>query len=90
MKRTIKIFFKDGTDTTLEIEDIWLPDISNDIKDAMDRNFAYVLRSRGKNNQDRTLVLPTKNIKYIDILDDNNKTEEHENDWNSWRLKKCS
>lgn len=64
----------------MEIEDIWLPDISNDIKDAMDRNFAYVLRSRGKNNQDWTLVLPTKNIKYIDILDDNNKTEEHEND----------
>lgn len=90
MKRTIKIFFKDGTDITFEIEDIWLPDISNDIKDAMDRNFAYVLRSRGKNNQDRTLVLPTKNIKYIDILDDNNKTKEHENDWNSWRLKKCS
>lgn len=66
----------------MEIEDIWLPDISNDIKDAMDRNFAYVLRSRGKNNQDQTLVLPTKNIKYIDILDDNNKTEEHENETN--------
>lgn len=82
MKKTVKILFKDGTDTTLEIEDIWLPDISNDIKDAMDHNFAYVLRSRGKNNQDRTLVLPTKNIKYIDILDDNNKTEEHENETN--------
>ncbi len=82
MKKTVKILFKDGTDTTLEIEDIWLPDISNDIKDAMDRNFAYVLRSRDKNNQDRTLVLPTKNIKYIDILDDNNKTEEHENETN--------
>ena len=82
MKKTVKILFKDGTDTTLEIEDIWLPDISNDIKDAMDRNFAYVLRSRDKNNQDRTLVLPTKNIKYIDILDDNNKTEEHENEKN--------
>ena len=81
MKKTVKILFKDGTDTTLEIEDIWLPDISNDIKDAMDRNFAYVLRSRCKNNQDRTLVLPTKNIKYIDILDDN-KTEEHENETN--------
>ncbi len=80
MKRTIKIFFKDGTDITFEKEDIWLPDISNDIKDAMDRNFAYVLNS--KNNQDRTLVLPTKNIKYIDILDDNNKTEEHENEKN--------
>ena len=52
MKRTIKIFFKDGTDITFEIEDIWLPDISNDIKDAMDRNFAYVLNLRGKNNQD--------------------------------------
>ena len=82
MKRTIKIFFKDGTDITFEIEDIWLPDISNDIKDAMDRNFAYVLQSRGKNNQDRTLVLPTKNIKYIDILDDNNKTEKHKNEKN--------
>lgn len=82
MKKTVKIFFKDGTDTTFEIEDIWLPDISNDIKDTMDRNFAYVLKSRGKNNQDRTLVLPTKNIKYIDILDDNNKTEEHENETN--------
>ena len=82
MKKTIKIFFEDGTDITFEIEDIWLPDISNDIKDAMDRNFAYVLRSRDKNNQDRTLVLPTKNIKYIDILDDNNKTEEHENETN--------
>lgn len=79
MKRTIKIFFKDGTDITFESEDIWLPDISNDIKNAMDRNFAYVLKSRGKNNQDRTLVLPTKNIKYINILDDNNKTEEDEN-----------
>lgn len=81
MKKTVKILFKDGTDTTLEIEDIWLPDISNDIKDAMDRNFAYVLKSRGKNNQDRTFVLPTKNIKYIDILDDN-KTEEYENETN--------
>ena len=81
MKKTVKILFKDGTDTTLEIEDIF-NDIFNDIKDAMDRNFAYVLRSRGKNNQDRTLVLPTKNIKYIDILDDNNKTEEHENEKN--------
>ena len=80
MKKTVKILFKDGTDITLELEDIWLPDISNDIKDAMDRNFAYVLRSRDKNNQDRTLVLPTKNIKYIDILDDNNKTEEHEDE----------
>ena len=79
MKRTIKIFFKDGTDITFEIEDIWLPDISNNIKDAMDRNFAYVLRSSGKNNQDRTLVLPIKSIKYIDILN-NNKTEEHENE----------
>ena len=78
MKRTIKIFFKDGTDITFEIEDIWLPDISNDIKDAMDRNFAYIC----KNNQDRTLVLPTKNIKYIDILDGNNKTKEHENETN--------
>ena len=48
----------------------------------MQWNFAYVLRSRGKNNQDRTLVLPTKNIKYIDILDDNNKTKEHENETN--------
>ena len=82
MKKTVKIFFKDGTDTTFESEDIWLPDISNDIKDAMDCNFAYVLNLRGKNNQDRTLVLPTKNIKYIDILDDNNKTEEHENEKN--------
>ena len=82
MKRTIKIFFKDGTDATFKTEDTWLNDISKDIKDAMDRNFAYVLRSRGKNNQDRTLVLPTKNIKYIDILDDNNKTEEHENETN--------
>lgn len=82
MKRTVKIFFKDGTDATFEKEDIWLPDIFNDIKDAMDRNFAYVLNSRGKNNQDRTLVLPTKNIKYIDILDDNNKTEEHKNETN--------
>ena len=82
MKKTVKILFKDGTDTTLEIEDIWLPDISNDIKDAMDRNFAYVLRLRGKNNQDQILVLPTKNIKYIDILDDNNETEEYENESN--------
>ena len=82
MKKTIKIFFEDGTDITFEIEDIWLLDISNYIKDAMDRNFAYVLRSRDKNNQDRTLVLPTKNIKYIDILDDINKTEEHENETN--------
>lgn len=77
MKRTIKIFFKDGTDITFESEDIWLPDISNDIKDAMDRNFAYVLKLRCKNNQGRTLVLPTKNIKYINILDDNNETEEN-------------
>ena len=36
MKKTVKILFKDGTDTTFELEDIWLPDISNDIKDAME------------------------------------------------------
>lgn len=76
MKRTIKIFFKDGTDVTFETEDTWLNDISKDIKDATDRSFAYLLRLRNKNNQDQTLVLPTKNIKYIDILDDNNETEE--------------
>ena len=34
MKKTVKIFFKDGTDTTFESEDTWLPDFSNDIKDA--------------------------------------------------------
>ena len=76
MKKTVKILFKDGTDTTLELEDIWLPDISNDIKDAMDRNFAYVLRLKNKNNQFQTLVLPTENIKYIDILDEDNETED--------------
>lgn len=79
MKRTVKIFFKDGTDATFKTEDTWLNDISKDIKDAKDRNLAYVLKSRGKNNQYRTLVLPTKNIKYINILDDNNETEEDEN-----------
>ena len=66
----------------MEIEDIWLPDISNDIKDATDRGFAYLLRLKNKNNQDQILVLPTKNIKYIDILDDNNETEEYENESN--------
>lgn len=80
MKRTVKIFFKDGTDATFKTEDTWLNDISKDIKDAKDRNLAYLLRLKNKNNQFQTLVLPTENIKYIDILDDNNETEEHENE----------
>ena len=82
MKRTIKIFFKDGTDATFKTEDTWLNDISKDIKDATDRGFAYLLRLKNKNNQDQILVLPTKNIKYIDILDDNNETEKYENESN--------
>ena len=44
MKRTVKIFFKDGTDATFKTEDTWLNDISKDIKDAKDRNLAYLLR----------------------------------------------
>ena len=76
MKRTVKIFFKDGTDATFKTEDTWLNDISKDIKDAKDRNLAYLLRLKNKNNQFQTLVLPTENIKYIDILDEDNETED--------------
>lgn len=76
MKRTVKIFFKDGTDATFKTEDTWLNDISKDIKDAKDRNLAYLLRLKNKNNQLQTLVLPTENIKYIDILDEDNETED--------------
>ena len=57
-------------------EDTWLNDISKDIKDAKDRNLAYLLRLKNKNNQFQTLVLPTENIKYIDILDEDNETED--------------
>lgn len=76
MKRTIKIFFKDGTDATFKTEDTWLNDISKDIKDAKDRNLAYLLRLKNKNNQLQTLVLPTENIKYIGIPDEDNETED--------------
>ena len=72
--RTVKIVFKDNTNTTFEIQDVWLGGMVDDIKHAMALKLPYVLSSDnlGFNNQkdyEDTLILPTENIRYIRIID---------------------
>lgn len=81
MKRTVKIFFKDNTDTTFEVEDQWLSDISDKIEKAMISKAPYILNNYdSKTNCSNTLILPIENIKYISILDDQNEQKEENKD----------
>ena len=81
MKRTVKIFFKDGTDTIFKTEETWLSDIFDDIKQAIDLKCAYILQDHADEGYQHTLILPSNNIKYIEVLDNrNNSEEEHKND----------
>ena len=43
MKRTIKIFFKDNTNTVFQVEDEWLDEATNEIKEAMILKAPYIL-----------------------------------------------
>ena len=81
MKRTVKIFFKDGTDTIFKTEETWLSDIFNDIKQSIDLKYAYILQDNTDEGYQHTLILPSNNIKYIEVLDNrNDPEEEYEND----------
>lgn len=81
MKRTVKIFFKDGTDTIFKTEEIWLSDIFDDIKKSIDLKCAYILQDHTDDGHQHTLILPSNNIKYIEVLDNrNNPEEEHKNE----------
>ena len=80
MKRTVKIFFKDGTDTIFKTEETWLSDIFDDIKQTIDLKCAYILQNNTDEGYQHTLILPSNNIKYIEVLDNRNNSEkEHEN-----------
>ena len=79
--RTVKIIFKDNTNTTFEIQDVWLGGMVDDIKHAMALKLPYVLSSDnlGFNNQqdyEDTLIMPTENIKYIRIIDKPSDSDE--------------
>lgn len=81
MKRTVKIFFKDGTDTIFKVEETWLSDIFDDIKQSIDLKCAYILQDYSDEGYQHTLILPSNNIKYIEVLDNrNDPEEEHENE----------
>lgn len=81
MKRTVKIFFKDGTDTIFKTEETWLSDIFDDIKQTIDLKCTYILQDYADDGYQHTLILPSNNIKYIEVLDNkNNPEKEHEND----------
>lgn len=69
--RTLKIVFKDNTNTTYEIRDKWLGnnDIADSIKQAMTLKLPYILNFDNQKDYDDTLIIPTENIKYIRIID---------------------
>lgn len=81
MKRTVKIFFKDGTDTIFKTEETWLSDIFDDIKQTIDLKCTYILQDHADDGYQHTLILPSNNIKYIEVLDNrSDPEEEHENE----------
>jgi|GEM_PF-4380137 len=81
MKRTVKIYFKDGTDTIFKTEETWLSDIFDDIKQSIDLKCAYILQDYADEGYQHTLILPANNIKYIEVLDNRcNPEEEHKDD----------
>lgn len=68
--RTIKIFFKDNTNTTFEDESIWTSQmIVDDIQRAMALKIPYLLNSHNGKDYGDTLIIPTENIEYIRIID---------------------
>ena len=68
--RTIKIFFKDNTNTTFEDESIWTSQmLVDDIQRAMALKIPYLLNSYNGKDYGDTLIIPTENIKYIRIID---------------------
>lgn len=74
--RTIKIFFKDNTNTIFEDESIWTSQmIVDDIKRAMALKIPYIFSSHNQNNCGDILIIPTENIRYIRIID---KTDNEE------------
>lgn len=82
MKRTVKIFFKDGTDTIFKTEETWLSDILDDIKQTIDLKCTYILQDHADEGYQHTLILPSNNIKYIEVLDNRSDSEEeHENEY---------
>ena len=81
MKRTVKIYFKDGTDTIFKTEETWLSDIFDDIKQSIDLKSTYILQDYAGEGYQHTLILPSNNIKYIEVLDNrSNPEEEHKNE----------
>lgn len=68
--RTIKIFFKDNTNTTFEDKSIWTSKmIVDDIKRAMALKIPYVFSSHNQKGYGDALIIPTENIRYIRIID---------------------
>ena len=81
MKRTIKIFFKDNTNTVFQVEDEWLDEATNEIKEAMILKAPYILNQYDMYScHENTLIIPTENIKYIQILDDISKQNKKHKD----------
>lgn len=77
--RTVKIVFKDNTSTTFKDRDVWLNDIADEIKHAMALKLPYILNSQDNEDCNNALIIPTENIKYIQIIDTPNKLKkEHE------------
>lgn len=74
--RTIKIFFKDNTNTIFEDKSIWTSQmIVDDIKRAMALKIPYIFSSHNQNGCGDILIIPTENIRYIRIID---KTDNEE------------
>lgn len=79
--RTVKIVFKDNTSTTFKDRDVWLNDIIDKIKHTMALKLPYILSSQDNDNGNNSLIIPTENIKYIQIIDTPSKVKkEHEDE----------
>lgn len=75
--RTIKIFFKDNTNTTFEDGSIWTSQmIVDDIKRAMALKIPYIFSSHNQNDCGDILIIPTENIRYIRIIDKPSDSDE--------------
>lgn len=80
--RTIKIFFKDNTNTIFEDESIWTSQmIVDDIKRAMALKIPYIFSSHNQNGCGDILIIPTENIRYIRIIDKTDNEEKEKQKW---------
>lgn len=78
--RTVRIVFKDNTYTTFKDKEAWISDITAALK------LPYILNP--KDNYDDALIMPTENIKYIQIIDTPDEVKkEHKDEKQDLRVK---